>query len=114
MKRALFILLGLGTIAGIAYAAPLTKSVTYNPNLSSYLASVGGATTLSVDFARTSDGKSIGSRQIIVPVSGPVMDGNGSQVAANVPAAFTNARNAYEAQVNALLDAAAAAGKLDP
>lgn len=104
-----------GLAAGAVTTATVSRSVTYDPVLVSYSASAGGDMVLQVQF-RKPDGKSIGSRELRVPaVAGdPVRDGDGQQVAAQAPAALRNARAAFETQVNALLDAAAAAGKLDP
>lgn len=104
-----------GLAAGAVTAATVTKSVTYDPVLVSYTASAGKSFVMQVDFVKPS-GKSAGGRILQVPYDAgqPVIDGDGNQIAAQAPTSFRNARAAFEAQINALLDSAASAGKLDP
>jgi len=114
MDKLLIALAGMAT--GAVTAATVTKSVTYDPVLSSYTASVGKDFVMQVDFIKAANGRSIGGRTIRVPFEAgqPIVDGDNQQIAAQAPAAFRSARAAFETQINAMLDNAAAAGKLDP
>ncbi len=63
---------------------------------------------------RNAAGQVIKTGEVFIPVSGAITDENGNEVNATVPAAYTTARNAFLAQVDALWTTAAGANKLIP
>jgi hypothetical protein len=67
---------------------------------------------LRVRLVITNDaGTPVDDLYVIVPVSGPIMDHRGNQLAASVPAGLNSARNSFLAALDAAIDSAAAAGR---
>ena len=56
-------------------------------------------------------GKTVDRFQVIVPVAGAVVDQDGNQLAASVPAGISNARTSLLNAIDTAIDNAAAAGK---
>jgi hypothetical protein len=70
----------------------------------------GGAMRVQVSVANDA-GKTVDNFEVRIPVSGAILDHDGSQIAASVPAAIANARASLLSAIDAAIDNAAAAGR---
>jgi hypothetical protein len=72
----------------------------------------GGGTSFSVDIAvLNAGGRLIDNFEVRVPASGAIVDSDGNQLAASVPAGIASARASFLSAIDSAIDSAAAAGK---
>lgn len=70
----------------------------------------GGVAQVEITI-RNAAGRPVDQFTLTLPMSGAIVDSDGTQIAAGVPAAIANARNSFLAALDAAIDNAAAAGK---
>lgn len=96
--------------------AQITKNLTLDVVITGYsasdLASAAPGFRLSFALVRT-DNQAVVGGHALATSNGKIIDERGNEVAASIPAAFTNAKTAFEAQLATLLANAVAAGKID-
>jgi hypothetical protein len=105
---ALCIAIGLHTVALAGTFQQGTATRTYT-RAQTFIAS-GGAMSLQIEITNAA-GRHIDSFTVVVPTSGPIVDSDGNQLAASVPAGLNNARASFLAALDSAIDSAAAAGK---
>ena len=105
---AIAVLLHLGALAMAGTFTQSSAVRTYTRSAIRLAPDGSGIVSLVVTNAA---GRTIDHFDVLVPVSGAIVDSDGNQLAASVPAGVSSARTSYLTAIDAAIDAAATAGK---